>query len=139
MANQNGRSFIIIIFVTEFIENFLLYFFLCSIFRLNHLTILLGIGQLNIENNAFGGICNVHRKTMTAFVAFTILNRPIRIKGEPYDIDPDCVSHDHYLTEFKSTILMKLRTAIDESITNDPDCIKGRKKTVQVSCVSQSS
>lgn len=59
-----------------------------------------------------------------------------RIKGEPSDIDPDCVSHDHYLTEFKSTILLKLRTAIDESITNDPDCIKGRKKTIQVSYVN---
>lgn len=56
-----------------------------------------------------------------------------RVKGEPADIDPECVSHDEYLSEFKSMLITKLRNAIDTDILNDPDCIKGRKKTVQVS------
>lgn len=55
------------------------------------------------------------------------------VKGEPVDIDPECVSHDDYLSEFKSMLITKLRNAIDVDIANDPDCIKGRKKTVQVS------
>lgn len=56
-----------------------------------------------------------------------------RVKGEPVDIDPECVSHDEYLSEFKSMLITKLRNAIDTDISNDPDCIKGRRKTVQVS------
>lgn len=55
------------------------------------------------------------------------------LNGEPVDIDPECVSHDEYLTEFKSMLITKLRNAIDADLSNDPDCIKGRKKTVQVS------
>lgn len=55
------------------------------------------------------------------------------MKGEPVDIDPECVSHDEYLSEFKSMLITKLRNAIDADLSNDPDCIKGRKKTVQVS------
>lgn len=55
------------------------------------------------------------------------------MKGEPVDIDPECVSHDEYLSEFKSMLITKLRNAIDVDLSNDPDCIKGRKKTVQVS------
>lgn len=55
------------------------------------------------------------------------------VKGEPADIDPECVTHDGYLTEFKSMLTTKLRNAIDADISNDPDCTKGRKKTVQVS------
>lgn len=55
------------------------------------------------------------------------------INGEPVDIDPECVSHDDYLTKFKSMLITKLRNAIDADISNDPDCTKGRKKTVQVS------
>lgn len=56
------------------------------------------------------------------------------MKGEPADIDPECVTHDDYLTELKSMLITKLRNAIDADIVNDPDCIKGlRKKTVQVS------
>lgn len=57
------------------------------------------------------------------------------IRGEPSDIDPDCVSHDNYLTEFKSMLITILRSAIDADIENDPDCTKGRKKTVQVSWI----
>lgn len=55
------------------------------------------------------------------------------INGDPVDIDPECVSHDDYLTEFKSMLITALRNVIDADTANDPDCIKGRKKTVQVS------
>lgn len=55
------------------------------------------------------------------------------INGDPVDIDPECVSHDDYLTEFKSMLITALRNAIDADTANDPDCTKGRKKTVQVS------
>lgn len=69
------------------------------------------------------------------FIAHLVyyLDKLCSIKGEPADIDPECVSHDEYLTEFKSMLLTQLRNAIDTDITNDPDCTKGRKKTVQVS------
>lgn len=30
-------------------------------------------------------------------------------------------------------LITKMRNSIDRDLTNDPDCIKGRKKTVQVS------
>lgn len=55
------------------------------------------------------------------------------IRGEQHDIDPECVSHDNYLTQFKSTLITTLRNTIDAAIEKDPDCMKGRKKTVQVS------
>lgn len=55
------------------------------------------------------------------------------INGDPVDIDPECVSHDEYLTEFKSMLITALRNSIDADTANDPDCTKGRKKTVQVS------
>ena len=54
------------------------------------------------------------------------------VQGECCDIDPDCENHDDYLGEFKSMVVMKLRNSIDRDLINDPDCIKGRKKTVQV-------
>lgn len=55
------------------------------------------------------------------------------VQGESCDIDPDCENHEDYLSEFKSILISKLRDAIDADLKNDPDCIKGRKKTVQVS------
>ncbi|XP_055320250.1 protein qui-1 isoform X3 [Sitodiplosis mosellana] len=55
----------------------------------------------------------------------------LNINGDPVDIDPECVSHDEYLTEFKSMLFTALRNVIDADTANDPDCIKGRKKTVQ--------
>lgn len=59
----------------------------------------------------------------------------VSVNGEAADIDPECVSHDDYLNEFKSMLITKLRNSIDADIANDPDCVKGRKKTVQVSHV----
>lgn len=61
------------------------------------------------------------------------LDKLCSVNGEPVDIDPECVSHDDYLTEFKSMLITQLRNAIDADTCNDPDCTKGRKKTVQVS------
>ncbi|XP_055702272.1 protein qui-1 [Phlebotomus papatasi] len=55
----------------------------------------------------------------------------LTIEGETAEIDPDTESHEDYLAVFKTTIIEKLRTTIDRSLINDPDCIKGRKKTVQ--------
>lgn len=55
------------------------------------------------------------------------------VQGEPCDINPDCENHEEYLCEFKSMLMTKLRNFIDNDVANDPDCIKGRKKTVQVS------
>lgn len=54
------------------------------------------------------------------------------VQGEACDIDPECENHDDYLGEFKSMVVMKMRNSIDRDLVNDPDCIKGRKKTVQV-------
>lgn len=54
------------------------------------------------------------------------------MQGLPADIDPDCDVHEDYLSEFKSMMVMKLRESIDRDLINDSDCIKGRKKTVQV-------
>lgn len=54
------------------------------------------------------------------------------VQGPPCDIDPDCEYHEDYLSEFKSMLVTKMRTFIDKDLANDPDCIKGRKKTVQV-------
>lgn len=34
-------------------------------------------------------------------------------------------------------MLIKLQEIIDKDLSNDPDCIKGRKKTVQVSGMSK--
>uniref|UniRef100_A0A1B0AFS8 Uncharacterized protein n=1 Tax=Glossina pallidipes TaxID=7398 RepID=A0A1B0AFS8_GLOPL len=46
-------------------------------------------------------------------------------------IDPDKEEHETYLSKFKNKITDKLRNLIEEHIANDPDVIKGRKKTVQ--------
>ncbi|XP_059226569.1 protein qui-1 isoform X2 [Stomoxys calcitrans] len=46
-------------------------------------------------------------------------------------IDPDIEEHETYLSKFKNKVFDKLRNLIEEHITNDPDVIKGRKKTVQ--------
>ncbi|KAL9915704.1 protein qui-1 isoform 2-T16 [Glossina fuscipes fuscipes] len=46
-------------------------------------------------------------------------------------IDPDKEEHESYLSKFKNKITDKLRNLIEEHIANDPDVIKGRKKTVQ--------
>lgn len=56
------------------------------------------------------------------------------VQGARSDIDPESDDHDDYLGEFKSMVVNKMRNSIDRSLINDPDCIKGRKKTVQV-CV----
>lgn len=48
-------------------------------------------------------------------------------------IDPDNEDHEAYLSKFKNKVTDKLRLLIEAHITNDPDVIKGRKKTVQVS------
>lgn len=53
------------------------------------------------------------------------------VHGRRGDIDPDEDDHDDYLGELKSMLISKLRNIIDRSLVNDPDCIKGRKKTVQ--------
>lgn len=37
------------------------------------------------------------------------------------------------MSKFKNKVTDKLRLLIEAHITNDPDVIKGRKKTVQVS------
>lgn len=39
------------------------------------------------------------------------------------------------MAKFKSTLMTRLATAIEDDLQNDPDCVKGRKKTVQVSRV----
>lgn len=54
------------------------------------------------------------------------------VQGVRRDIDPESDDHDDYLGEFKSMVVTKMRNSIDRSLVNDPDCIKGRKKTVQV-------
>ncbi|XP_030380851.1 NACHT domain- and WD repeat-containing protein 1 [Scaptodrosophila lebanonensis] len=46
-------------------------------------------------------------------------------------IDPDNEDHETYLSKFKNKVTDKLRLLIEAHITNDPDVIKGRKKTVQ--------
>ncbi|XP_061393176.1 uncharacterized protein LOC133328649, partial [Musca vetustissima] len=46
-------------------------------------------------------------------------------------IDPDIEEHETYLSKFKNKVFDKLRHLIEEHIANDPDVIKGRKKTVQ--------
>ncbi|XP_016940916.3 protein qui-1 isoform X1 [Drosophila suzukii] len=46
-------------------------------------------------------------------------------------IDPDNEDHESYLSKFKNKVTDKLRLLIEAHITNDPDVIKGRKKTVQ--------
>ncbi|XP_041450211.1 uncharacterized protein LOC111078619 isoform X3 [Drosophila obscura] len=51
-------------------------------------------------------------------------------------IDPDNEDHESYLSKFKNKVTDKLRLLIEAHITNDPDVIKGRKKTVQVQTVS---
>lgn len=40
---------------------------------------------------------------------------------------------EEYLAKFKAVLTERLATAIDNHLQNDPDCVKGRKKTVQVS------
>lgn len=57
---------------------------------------------------------------------------PFSVPGEPCNIDPDNDKHEIYLSEFKSMVLAKMRISIDKDLVNDPDVIKGRKKTVQV-------
>lgn len=51
-------------------------------------------------------------------------------------IDPDNEDHESYLSKFKNKVTDKLRLLIEAHITNDPDVIKGRKKTVQVSWIA---
>ncbi|XP_055387023.1 protein qui-1 isoform X2 [Condylostylus longicornis] len=46
-------------------------------------------------------------------------------------IDPDLDDHESYLNKFKNKIFEKIKYAIEDHIQNDPDVIKGRKKTVQ--------
>lgn len=58
------------------------------------------------------------------------------VPGEPRCIDPDNEDHEAYLAEFKSMVMAKMRISIDKDLVNDPDVIKGRKKTVQVTIIS---
>lgn len=58
------------------------------------------------------------------------------VPGEPCSIDPDNDDHEAYLSEFKSMVMAKMRNSIDKDLVNDPDIIKGRKKTVQVNSLS---
>ncbi|XP_067632448.1 protein qui-1 isoform X2 [Eurosta solidaginis] len=51
--------------------------------------------------------------------------------NERSSIDPDNEDHETYLSKFKNKVFDKLRFLIEEQITNDPDVIKGRRKTVQ--------
>lgn len=46
---------------------------------------------------------------------------------------------EEYLAKFKSTLMDRLATAIENDLQNDPDCVKGRKKTVQVGVVRDPS
>lgn len=48
-------------------------------------------------------------------------------------IDVDHDKHEQYLNEFRRTVSVMIRNAIDLSLSNDPDGGKQRKKTVQVS------
>lgn len=83
------------------------------------------IGTYNLRcERAYGFYCPSH---------ILLGHKLCSVNGEPSDIDPECVSHDEYLAEFKSMLITQLRYAIDADLVNDPDCIKGRKKTVQVS------
>ncbi|XP_055839533.1 protein qui-1 isoform X2 [Episyrphus balteatus] len=52
-------------------------------------------------------------------------------KSENHRIDADLDEHESYLSKFKNKIFDKMRNLIEEHISNDPDVIKGRKKTVQ--------
>ncbi|XP_036331205.1 NACHT domain- and WD repeat-containing protein 1 isoform X1 [Rhagoletis pomonella] len=52
-------------------------------------------------------------------------------KSSEHAIDPDNEDHETYLSKFKNKVFDKLRFLIEEHITNDPDVIKGRRKTVQ--------
>nr|XP_036226005.1 NACHT domain- and WD repeat-containing protein 1 isoform X1 [Bactrocera oleae]XP_036226006.1 NACHT domain- and WD repeat-containing protein 1 isoform X1 [Bactrocera oleae] len=52
-------------------------------------------------------------------------------KSNEGTIDPDNEDHETYLSKFKNKVFDKLRFLIEEHITNDPDVIKGRRKTVQ--------
>lgn len=54
-------------------------------------------------------------------------------KSDNREIDVDLEDHENYLMKFKNKIFDKIRNQIQEHISNDPDVIKGRKKTVQVS------
>lgn len=47
-------------------------------------------------------------------------------------LDVDNETHEDYLAKFKTTLMNHLHTTIDKNLQNDPDCVKGRKKTVQV-------
>jgi hypothetical protein len=49
-------------------------------------------------------------------------------------VDPEIENHELYLAKFKNKTIEKLRGCVDQSLVNDPDGGKGRKKTVQV-CV----
>ncbi|XP_037948244.1 NACHT and WD repeat domain-containing protein 2-like isoform X2 [Teleopsis dalmanni] len=52
-------------------------------------------------------------------------------KTDEYTIDTENEDHESYLSKFKNKVSDKLRILIEEHIANDPDVIKGRKKTVQ--------
>lgn len=69
---------------------------------------------------------------MSTFHLFAVFWLTDSVQGARCDIDPESDVHDDYLGEFKSMVVNKMRNSIDLSLINDPDCIKGRKKTVQV-------
>lgn len=68
-------------------------------------------------------------------MSFNVFNISFSVPGNCCDsgIDPDNEEHETYLSKFKNKVFDKLRNLIEEHIANDPDVIKGRKKTVQVS------
>lgn len=48
-------------------------------------------------------------------------------------VDPETHEpHEEYLAAFKRTLIEKLQQCIDNSLSNDPDGGKGKRKTVQV-------
>lgn len=56
-----------------------------------------------------------------------------RVASKRADIlDVDEESHEDYLAKFKTALTNRLQEAIEKNLQNDPDCLKGRKKTVQV-------
>lgn len=55
-----------------------------------------------------------------------------RVEWNETGIDTDNEKHEQYLNEFRRTVSVMIRNAIDLSLSNDPDGGKQRKKTVQV-------
>lgn len=70
--------------------------------------------------------------TIKLYFFLLLLQYNKSVPGTPCTIDPDNDDHEAYLAEFKSMVMAKMKNSIDKDLVNDPDVIKGRKKTVQV-------